>query len=113
LDSETAKSYRKMLLETQLWADGWSRVEGEDGSGKYVGGEFLRSSEQQSRANTVLPSTQSGSFLGPTRPNAYGPGMNADATGRPFIWKPDFGGPALGPIQPNAYGPGVGMDATG
>lgn len=52
-------------------------------------------------------------FLGPYTPNAYGPGMNMDATGRPFIWRPDFGGPALGPIQPNVYGPGVGMDATG
>lgn len=52
-------------------------------------------------------------FLGPYTPNAYGPGMNADATGRPFIWQPNFGGPALGPITPNAYGPGVGMDATG
>lgn len=52
-------------------------------------------------------------FLGPYTPNAYGPGMNADATGRPFIWRPDFGGPALGSITPNAYGPGVSMDATG
>lgn len=52
-------------------------------------------------------------FLGPYTPNAYGPGLNADATGRPFIWQPDFGGPALGQIKPNAYGPGVGMDATG
>ena len=46
-------------------------------------------------------------------PDAYGPGINSDATGRPFIWKPDFGGPALGPIKPDAYGPGIGMDATG
>ncbi|OQW62747.1 MAG: hypothetical protein BVN29_18490 [Nitrospira sp. ST-bin5] len=52
-------------------------------------------------------------FMGPYTPNAYGPGMNSDATGRPFIWKPDFGGPALGPINPNAYGPGIGMDGTG
>jgi hypothetical protein len=52
-------------------------------------------------------------FLGPYTPNAYGPGMNMDATGRPFIWRPEFGGPALGPVTPNAYGPGVGMDATG
>jgi hypothetical protein len=52
-------------------------------------------------------------LLGPIMPNAYGPGLNSDATGKPFIWHPDFGGPALGPITPNAYGPGVGMDATG
>jgi len=55
-------------------------------------------------------------FLGPSTPNAYGPGMNADATGRPFIWQPD---PGFGPpdpfsrVQPNAYGPGVGMDQYG
>ncbi len=52
-------------------------------------------------------------FLDPVTPNAYGPGINSDGTGRAFIWKPDFGGPALGPITPNAYGPGVGMDGTG
>ena len=57
-----------------------------------------------------------GGFLGPYSPNAYGPGMNADATGRPFIWKPD---PGFGPpdpfsqVQPNAYGLGVGMDQYG
>jgi hypothetical protein len=57
-----------------------------------------------------------GGFLGPYTPNAYGPGMNADATGRPFIWQPD---PGFGPpdpfsrVQPNAYGLGVGMDQYG
>lgn len=57
-----------------------------------------------------------GGFLGPITPNAYGPGMNADATGRPFIWQPDPGfGPAdpFSQVQPNAYGPGVGMDQYG
>ena len=51
-------------------------------------------------------------FLGPIQSNAYGPGMNSDATGRPLYWRSDFGGPALGPITPNAYGPGIGMDGT-
>jgi hypothetical protein len=57
-----------------------------------------------------------GGFLGPYTPNAYGPGMNADATGRPFIWQPD---PGFGPpdpfnrVQPNGYGLGVGMDQYG
>lgn len=56
-------------------------------------------------------------FLGPITPNAYGPGINSDATGRPFIYQPDFGGsgfpdPTL-KVQPNAYGPGVGMDQYG
>lgn len=55
-------------------------------------------------------------FLGPYTPNAYGPGMNADATGRPFIWQPD---PGFGPpdpfsrVEPNGYGLGVGMDQYG
>lgn len=81
-------------------------------------------SPSRRRSSTTGTSTTDGSdgsssgllgrgFLGPATPNAYGPGINSDATGRPFIWRPDFGGPALGPIQPNAYGPGVGMDATG
>lgn len=55
-------------------------------------------------------------FLGPHRPNAYGPGMNADATGRPFIWQPDpgFGSPdPFGTVKPDAYGLGVGMDQYG
>jgi hypothetical protein len=57
-----------------------------------------------------------GGFFGPYTPNAYGPGMNADATGRPFIWQPD---PGFGPpdpfsrVQPNGYGLGVGMDQYG
>jgi hypothetical protein len=56
-------------------------------------------------------------FLGPYTPNAYGPGMNADATGRPFIWQPQRGGtgfpdPTL-QVKPDAYGQGVGMDQYG
>ncbi len=47
------------------------------------------------------------------RPNAYGPGVHMDATGRPFEYRTRGGGWALGPITPNAYGPGIGMDATG
>jgi len=85
---------------------------------KAINGSRQRQRPPQESPNyTTSGSGQGGllgsGFLGPSTPNAYGPGMNADATGRPFIWKPDFGGPALGPIQPNAYGPGVGMDATG
>jgi hypothetical protein len=56
-------------------------------------------------------------FNGSYTPNAYGPGMNADATGRPFIWQPMTPGPkSFDPflqVQPNAYGPGVGMDQYG
>jgi hypothetical protein len=56
-------------------------------------------------------------FLGPITPNAYGPGINMDATGRPFSWRPMGPGSAsFDPflrVQPNAYGPGIGMDQYG
>lgn len=60
---------------------------------------------------------QQAPLLGPITPNAYGPGINSDATGRPFTYQPDFGGsgypnPTLN-VTPNAYGPGVGMDQYG
>jgi len=50
-----------------------------------------------------------------TTNDAYGPGINADSTGRPYTWQPTLGhtGGVLGPVTPNAYGPGIGMDATG
>jgi hypothetical protein len=56
-------------------------------------------------------------FLAPYTPNAYGSGLNMDATGRPFIWQPQGGGtgfpdPTL-QVKPDAYGLGVGMDQYG
>jgi hypothetical protein len=65
----------------------------------------------------LIPTPGGRALLGPITPNAYGPGLNSDATGRPFIWKPQFGGsgypdPTLR-VQPNAYGPGIGMDQYG
>lgn len=74
---------------------------------------------QQSIGANTQPANQlgaNGSFLGPYRSNAYGPGLNSDATGRPFIWQPE---PGQGPpdpfatVRPNAYGPGIGMDQFG
>lgn len=47
------------------------------------------------------------------RPNAFGPGVHMDATGRPYRDQAVGGGTVLQPVQPNAYGLGVGMDATG
>ena len=60
------------------------------------------------------PGLLDGRFLGPYKPNAYGPGVNMDATGRPFSWRPQWGGggPALR-VRPDAYGPGIGMDQFG
>ena len=75
------------------------------------------SSRPQAGFSNMGPSFSGGTlgsgFMGPYRPNAYGPGINSDSTGRAFIWKPDSGGPALGPIHPNAYRPGIGSDGTG
>lgn len=52
-------------------------------------------------------------LLGPARSDAYGPGIHADATGRPFRWRTDDGSMAFGAVRPNVYGPGIGADATG
>ncbi|MDR3490714.1 MAG: hypothetical protein P4M12_01565 [Gammaproteobacteria bacterium] len=51
------------------------------------------------------------------RPNAYGPGVNADQYGRPTTYQLQ-NGQQLEPIfnngvKQNAYGPGVGMDQFG
>lgn len=48
--------------------------------------------------------------------HAFGPGINSDATGRPFVWQPSPGyGPAdpLSRVTPDTYGPGIGMDQYG
>jgi hypothetical protein len=64
-------------------------------------------------------------YLGPVKLDAYGPGIHADATGRPFLWQP-VGPPALGTegmppsgpdptlrVTPNKYGLGVHADQYG
>jgi hypothetical protein len=47
--------------------------------------------------------------------NTLGPGINSDATGRPFTYRDPSGTTNLEPqrVQPNAYGPGIGMDQYG
>ena len=53
-------------------------------------------------------------LLGPPTLNAYGPGINSDATGRPFQYETQDNQPVTGEsVRPNAYGPGIGMDAYG
>jgi hypothetical protein len=52
-------------------------------------------------------------ILGPITPNAYGPGIHSDATGRPFQWTTQQGEAVQTPVKPNAYGLGVGMDPYG
>lgn len=86
----------------------------------------LRSVENRSAIGSVSGSeTESVSspgllqhgLLSPYKPNAYGPGINSDATGRPFTWQPQGAGPqSFDPflkVQPDAYGPGIGMDQYG
>jgi hypothetical protein len=60
-------------------------------------------------------------LLPPGRKNAYGPGIDSDATGRPFSWAPknqpagetqNVPNPALN-VVPDAYGAGVGRDQYG
>jgi hypothetical protein len=59
-------------------------------------------------------------LLSPARRNAYGPGLDSDATGRPFFWAPrqsPAGVPSLPDptlrVKPDAYGLGVGADQYG
>ena len=53
----------------------------------------------------------------PITPNAYGQGINSDATGRPFTWKPQYGGSSIPDstiqVQPYNYGQGLSMDQYG
>lgn len=55
--------------------------------------------------------------MGPITPNTYGPGINSDATGRPFTWQPQQGHQVqpnqFQQVQPNVYGPGIGMNQYG
>lgn len=54
-------------------------------------------------------------FISPYRDDAYGPGVNSDATGRPFQWKTRNGQtpPPGSEVEPNGYGLGVGKDQFG
>lgn len=51
--------------------------------------------------------------LGPITRDAYGPGIHADATGRPVVWRTDNGSLVRGNVVPNSYGFGVGADEFG
>jgi hypothetical protein len=71
------------------------------------------------RAQELLPLRGSSTLLTVGAPaallpgfDAYGPGINADATGRPFVFVTPLGAP-LGGVRLNVYGPGIGADATG
>lgn len=69
---------------------------------------------QSKRGQMLMQSPDGQIFLGPITPNAYGPGINSDATGRPFTFQRDYGyGGEQLQVTPDAYGPGVGMDQYG
>jgi hypothetical protein len=54
-------------------------------------------------------------LLKPYQQDTYGPGVNSDATGRPFKWQTQDG-EDVAPntkVKPDAYGPDVGMDEYG
>ena len=75
-----------------------------------------RARGRQDIGNGLVPGPGT-TYLGPITPNAYGPGINADATGRPFQWRPE-GAQQSGPdptlrVAPNAYGMGVHADQYG
>ena len=71
------------------------------------------------RAQELLPLRGSSTLLTVGAPaallpgfDAYGPGINADATGRPYVFVTPLGAP-VGGVRLNVYGPGIGADATG
>lgn len=76
-------------------------------------GVFPNAANESVSAPGILPN----GLLYPYKPNAYGPGINSDATGRPFSWQPEGASPqSVDPflkVKPNAYGPGIGMDQYG
>ncbi len=78
----------------------------------YVGG--VPRHQVSNAGQTIIDlGVASAGLLGPGRPDVYGPGIHADATGRPFPWRTDDGQMAFGPVKANAYGLGVGMDQFG
>ncbi|MCX6357432.1 MAG: hypothetical protein NT045_06105 [Candidatus Aureabacteria bacterium] len=71
--------------------------------------------------NTYSFGLSNDGLLPPARHNAYGPGIESDATGRPFFWAPKNDGAESRSavpdgtlkVKPDAYGLGVGSDQYG
>ncbi len=108
-------------FQTKVWT-GEPEAQGIKSSQRDETSDFSQTRNDQQQYSVfqppqqLIPTPGGRALLGPYTPNAYGPGMNADATGRPFIWQPD---PGFGPpdhfstVKPDAYGLGVGMDQYG
>ncbi len=85
---------------------------------KVVTMEKRRNSDSDSEASgSWIDDSANSRLFSPYSPDAYGPGVNADATGKPFIWQPDTAGPRVFDpflhVQPDMYGLGIGMDQYG
>jgi len=94
-----------VLVSTEVYAQGFDQGS-PDG--------FSRQAPSQNDSPVPVPGV---TYLGPIRSNAYGPGIHADATGRPFQWQAE-GQPSTSPdptlqVKPNAYGLGVHADQYG
>src|SRR3984885_8780760 len=73
-----------------------------------------KSSQPAEQTGGEVAGTLTPPYLGPYRPNAYGQGINSDATGRPFVWRPDQGPTdPLAEVRPDVFGAGIGMDQYG
>ena len=87
--------------------------------GAFLVAAVLAGGQAPARAQELLPLRGSSTLLTVGAPaallpgfDAYGPGINADATGRPYVFETPVGAP-VGGVRLNVYGPGIGADATG
>jgi hypothetical protein len=87
--------------------------------GAFLVAAVLAGGQAPARAQELLPLRGSSTLLTVGAPaallpgfDAYGPGINADATGHPYVFETPLGAP-LGGVRLNVYGPGIGADATG
>jgi hypothetical protein len=77
---------------------------------------FMSSSASAQTGGLMQPDN---TLLQPMTPNAYGPGINSDAAGRPFVYQAQPSHPSQTmpdptlQVKPDAYGPGIGMDQYG
>lgn len=109
-----------LFLDNTLIAVGWNALRSLVGQVQSSSQKMERNSRADNLRNQIgdesglLPTSDGETLFKPITPNAYGPGINTDATGRPFTYQPDFGsGGGQMQVTPDAYGPGVGMDQYG
>lgn len=78
---------------------------------------FVGNSHLMAQSNSGLKKAlnQPDNFTRPYEQNKYGPGINSDATGKPFTWQTNDGQtvPPGSQVKPDVYGPGVGKDQFG